>query len=331
MWYILYALIGICSAWIIRYWGFPIFLTCCNGCIKKVLSDELEKIDAEQDRVYNRLTNPKVLVDEETGELYFDGQISPSKRKEFDEDNEDTFDDISSIDDERKSECDIENDRKSSVRSALSERKLSFQVVNETIKPKSKPTTFTRNPFKLARIARAKAEREAFQEKIKATVKIPTKDERISTGVHNFKSKFIYDVEADVGWYLTRDQYLCMAKETKDNLYRMPTSSFFHKVSRRNKQKEKPAYQQEWDTATSVDGNSWKLKRKHAKLWRLKTVIDMMDNPPSVIHKTENRRKKKTDDNNIITFQHSLSLNDLKKKDDERSSQSESGHSDNLL
>ena len=326
-WYIIFGVIGVISAWVLRYWGFPILLRCCNICIKKVLSDELDKMEEEEEKIYNKLTNPKVLIDEESGELYYDGQIPPSQRRRLDDDNDDY-----STDDEKKSDDDIESVRKSSIRSVSkqSDRKLSFQEVIELPKKtKNKPST--RNPFKLAKIQHAIAEREAFQAAIRASVKIPTKEEKISMGIHNFKSKFIYNVESEVGWHLTRDQVLCMTKETRENLYKMPTSPFFHKISRRNKKKAKPSFQPEWDSATSVDGDSWKLKRKHAKLWRLKTVIGMMDNPPTVILKAENKRIKRES-----TLEPTFALNDLSHitdniKDDDASSEdlarSESGFS----
>ena len=304
-WYVLFAIIGIISAWVVRYWGIPILLRCCNICIKKVLTDELDKMDKEEEKIYKKLTNPKVLVDEESGELYFDGQMPPSQRRRSDDGDDDDY----STDDEKKSDDDIESARKSSIRSVskLSDRKLSFQEVIELPKKtKSKPST--RNPFKLAKIQHAIAEREAFQAAIRASVKIPTKEEKISMGIHNFKSKFIYNVESEVGWHLTRDQVLCMTKETRENLYKMPTSPFFHKISRRNKKKARPSFQPEWDAATSVDGNdTWKLKRKHAKLWRLKTVIGMMSSPPTVILKTVNRKREHSEP----TFEPKFTLNDF--------------------
>ena len=304
-WYVLFAVIGIISAWVLRHWIFPILLRCCNICIKKVLTDELDKMDEEEEKIYKKLTNPKVLVDEESGELYFDGQIPPSQRRRLDDGDNDDY----STDAEKKSDDDIESARKSSLRSIskLSGRKLSFQEVIELPK-KTKSKPFTRNPFKLAKIQQIQAEREAFQAAIRASVKIPTREEKISMGIHNFKSNFIYNVESEVGWHLTRDQVLCMTKETRENLYKMPTSPFFHKISRRNKKKAKPSFQPEWDTATSVDGNdTWKLKRKHAKLWRLKTVIGMMDNPPTVILKTVNRKREHSEP----TFEPKFTLNDL--------------------
>jgi hypothetical protein len=299
-WYIVFGVIGVISAWMGRYWILPILIRGCSVCIRKVLSDELDKMEQEEEKIIEKMMNPKVLVDEESGELYFDGQISPSKRRKLEEDNS------SSEEDEKKSEYDIENDRKFSIRSdrklserKLSERKLSFEFIDES--PKRKKHV-CRNPFKLARIKQAKAEREAFQAAILKSVRIPTKAEKIHAGIHNFKSKFIYNVEAEVGWHLTRDQVLCMSKETRENLYKMPTSSFFHRISKRNKNKAKPDYQPEWDAATSVDGDTWKLKRKHAKLWRLKTVIGMMDDPPTICRKDSKRIDKKIfnfDDPNV--------------------------------
>lgn len=293
-WYIVFGVIGVISAWMARYWLLPILIRCCSVCIRKVLSDELDKMENEEEKIIEKMMNPKVVIDEETGELYFDGQLSPSKRRKMEE-----VDDNSSSDDEKKSEDDIENDRKSSIRSdrKLSDRKLSERKLSELIyeSPKKKKP-LSRNPFKLARMQQAKAEREAFEAAIKASVKIPTKDERINAGIYNFKSKFIYNVEAEVGWHLTRDQILCMSKETRENLYKMPTSAFFHKISRRNKKKAKPDYQPEWDAATSVDGNTWKLKKKHAKLWRLQTVIDMMDDPPTICRKEKKNFDKKIND-----------------------------------
>ena len=136
-WYIVFGVIGLISCWIFRYWGLPIFVYCCIGCIRKVLSDELDKMETEEEKIIEKLINPKVLVDEETGELYFDGQLSPSKRRQLEEND----DDSSTDDDEKNSEDDIENDRKSSFqsdrklsrsmqsdRSIQSNRKLSFQL-----------------------------------------------------------------------------------------------------------------------------------------------------------------------------------------------------------
>ena len=51
-WYVLFAIIGIISAWVVRYWGIPILLRCCNICIKKVLTDELDKMDKEEEKIY---------------------------------------------------------------------------------------------------------------------------------------------------------------------------------------------------------------------------------------------------------------------------------------